>query len=468
MKRSPLLLAIFAACLLNACATQTYEPRPIEPAQLAARFRARALDGVELHNYMLAQGYPQNALPIKSWGLRELTLAAFVFHPQLEVARAQLQASRAAIITAGHKPNPGISGAAEHHSKADGGISPWTLSFSLDLPIDTGGKREARIEHAGSLAEAARLEIGQTVWEIRSRLRGSLAEYFTAVQRTGLLQREVDIRHEIVAMLEARLAAGMISDIDLANARLQLQTVQQALEAEKGRIPELRAAVAAAVGLPEQALASIQIAPLPDPVNPRERLPDAEVQRAALLNRLDIRAALARYAAAEAALKLEIARQRPDIVLSPGYSFDQGDNRWSLGLSLLLALLHKNEGPIAEAAARREAEAAQFNALQARVIGEEEQALARYRAALEELVKAERLLTAQRQRYAQSERQFEAGYSDRLELAGVRLETLGAEQGVSSAGIKLQRALGALEDAVQRPLDGTALPAAPESGEPQS
>lgn len=155
-------------------------------------------------------------------------------------------------------------------------------------------------------------------------------------------------------------------------------------------------------------------------------------------------------------------------MLSPGYSFDQGDNRWSLGLSLLLALLHKNEGPIAEAAARREAEAARFNALQARVIGEQEQALARHRAALEELVKAERLLTAQRQRYAQSERQFEAGYSDRLELAGIRLETLGAEQGVSSAGIKLQRALGALEDAVQRPLDDTALPAAPEPEEPQS
>jgi outer membrane protein TolC len=197
-------------------------------------------------------------------------------------------------------------------------------------------------------------------------------------------------------------------------------------------------------------------------------LPAEASQRAALLNRLDLRAALARYAAAESALQLEIAKQRPDITLSPGYSFDQGDNRWSLGLSLILALLNKNEGPIAAASARRETEAASFDVLQASIIAEQEQALAKYRVALDEIAAAERSLQSQRQQQALTARQFEAGYSDRLELAGVRLEAVSAERHLLSRRIKAKQALGTLEDALQQPLDETTLPDLPGMKEPHA
>lgn len=449
------------ACLASACATQTYRAKPIEPAQLAASFGERNLDSAALHAYMLAQGYPQGALPIKQWGLRELTLAAFFYHPQLDAARARWNAARAEEISAGQKPNPAVAGNAEHHSRADGGISPWTLGISLDIPIETGGKRQARIDRAASLSQAARIEIGQTAWLVRSRLHSSLIEYSSALRQSELLHREAALHGEIVQMLQNRLQAGMVSDIDLGNARLQLQKTQHALAAENSRLPELRAAVASMTGLPAHALDTVLLKTSPEPV-PAGSLPTEAVQRAALLNRLDIRSALARYDAAEARLRLEIARQRPDIVLSPGYSFDQGDNRWSLGLSLILALLHNNEGPIAEASAQRELEGRQFEALQMRVIGEQEMALAHYRAALEEAEQAGKLLAAQRQQLERSERQFEAGYIDRLELTVARLEVLAAEQGLFAVSIKSQRALAALEDAVQRPLDGTPLPALPE------
>lgn len=404
--------------------------------------------------YMVAQGYPENNLPVQQWGLRELTLAALFFHPQLEVARAQWRAAQAAETTAGHKPNPSISGSAEHHSKTSGGISPWTLSLGLGIPIETGGKRQARIDQATALSEAARIEIGQSAWQIRSRLSSSLLDYQAAMQQAELLQHEVAIRSEIVQMLQKRLDVGMVSDIDLSQARLLQQKAQQTLQTEAGRTPELRAAIAAAAGLPAQALDKAQLASSPIDAVPSASLPGEEIQRAALLNRLDIRSALSRYAFTEARLQLEIAKQYPDITLGPGYSFDQGDNRWSLGLSLILALLNKNEGPIAEARAQREAEASQFYALQTRVIGQQEQALARYQAALEEAAKAKQLVAAQQQRIEQTERQFEAGYTDRLELTTTRLELLSAQQGVLAVGIKAQRAKAALEDAMQRPLDG--------------
>lgn len=471
MKQKYLLLAFSAAaCLLSACATQTYQSKPIEAGKTAAHFTERSLASQDLQRHMQAHGYPADAFPIPKWGLRELTLAAFFYHPQLAVARAQWQAARAQEITAGQKPNPSISGNAEHHSRAEGGISPWTFGISLDIPIETGGKRQARIDRANSISQAARIEIGEQAWQIRSRLQTSLIEYRAALLRAELLQREIGLHSDIVQMLHHRLEAGMISDIDLGNARLQLQKAQHALAAESGRIAELRADVASAAGLPAQALDPIQLdVQLPETIT-ADQLPAAEVRRSALLNRLDIRSALARYDAAESRLRLEIAKQRPDIVLSPGYSFDQGDNVWSLGLSLLLALLHMNEGPIAEANAQRELEARQFEALQIRVIGEQEQALAQYQGRLSELDKAEAMALTQQQRIARTDQQFEAGFIDRLEWTTTKLEGLAAEQGRLTAAIRVHKALAALENALQRPLDGTPPLALPEQNieDPQS
>lgn len=458
MSRSIFLLPL--ASLLGACALQTYEARPIVPAQVMAAHQERSLDNAALRSYMIGQGYPESAFPIKAWGLHELTLAAFHYHPQLEVARARWQAAQAAEVVARQKPNPGLSVNTEHHSKTDGGVSPWTLGFVVDFPIETGGKREARMERAASLAEASRIEIGQTAWTVRGRLRSQWIEYQSALRRTVMLEQEAALRGEIVDMLQKRLDIGMVSDIDLNQVRLDHQKSLQAMAAEQGRLPQLRAQLAESAGLPVQALDGVV---LTHPTATTTALPEETLQRAALLNRLDIRAALARYGASEAKLRLEIAKQRPDISLAPGYAFDQNDNRWSLGISLILALLNKNEGPIAEARALRELEARQFDELQMRVIGELAQSRAHYQATLNETAKAQHLLIVQRERAAKIERQFEAGHIDRLELTGSRLETLVAEQGLAAAQVRSLRALGLLEDAIQRPLDESPLPSVPEN-----
>ena len=450
------------ACLSGACANQAYHPKAIEVEKTADQFAARNLNSPELQRYMQSQGYPAEALPISTWGLRELTLAAFFYHPQLAVARAQWQAAQAQEIAAGQKPNPSISGNVEHHSKTDGNVSPWTLGINLDIPVETGDKRQIRIDQATSLSMAARIDIGQQAWQVRSRLQTSLIGYRTALHQTTLLQREVDLQAVIVQMLQKRLEAGIVSDIDLATARLQLQKLQNTLAAEMARNAELHAELAVSVGIPVQALDAIKIDDRLPTIYPIEKLPPADVQRAALLNRLDIRSALARYDAAESRLKLEIAKQHPDIVLSPGYIFDQGDNLWSLGVSLLLGLSNRNEGPIAEAEALREVEARQFEVLQARVIGEQEQALSQYVSRLAELAKAESMVKAQQRQIAKSERLFKAGYIDRLEWTTTQLEGLVAEQGKLAATIRLYMALAALEDALQRPLNDNAPLALPE------
>ena len=126
-----------------------------------------------------------------------------------------------------------------------------------------------------------------------------------------------------------------------------------------------------AVGVPVQALANIRLEfDLQRGPESVKELTSAEIRRTALTSRADVLGALAEYAASQAALQLEIAKQYPDIHLQPGYEFDQGDNKWGIGVSLELPVLNQNQGPIAEAKAKREEAAAKFTELQAKVMGE--------------------------------------------------------------------------------------------------
>jgi outer membrane protein TolC len=157
------------------------------------------------------------------------------------------------------------------------------------------------------------------------------------------------------------------------------------------------------------------------------------LQYQSLLNRLDIRASLARYEAAEANLRLEIAKQYPGITLSPSKTLDQGDRIWSLGFSSLLTLINENRGMIAEANSLREVEVAQFEALQSKVISELNQAKAAYDAALQASNKTKALLTSQQKLMQQNEHQFNAGLTDRLEFTNTRLENIIATENMLSS-----------------------------------
>jgi len=446
--------------LLSGCAYQTYSAKPLDITAITSEFRARDPLVSDFQIYLKSQGYDEAELPVQHWGLNELTHSALYFHSDLDVARATWRAAQAAEEVAGQRQNPGISGDVEHHSEHDNGISPWTFGLAIDIPIETAGKRQARMDRASSLSEAARIEIAQTAWKVRSRLHASWIDWQNAHRQVNLLEQEHALRSEIAEMLEARLRAGMVSSLELSNARLQLQNTRQLLDTEKARLAELKARLASHAGLSLRGLDKIQLS------SPDQALVDTKIQdltgkpdlldqlrESALLNRLDIRAALARYEAAEARLRLEIARQYPDIVLSPGYSYDQGDKIWSFSLSTLLSMLNRNRGNIAEAEAQREVEAAKIRALQTQIIGELESRSAAYQQTASSMNDARQILAAQTERTELTVRQFEEGFADRLELTSTRLESLQAQRNLLASKIRMQYASHALEEALQQPLE---------------
>jgi cobalt-zinc-cadmium efflux system outer membrane protein len=187
------------------------------------------------------------------------------------------------------------------------------------------------------------------------------------------------------------------------------------------------------------------------PPSPESLFP-AEIQRDAVLNRLDVRRSLAQYAAAESDLQLEIAKQYPDINIGPGYTYEERNSFFTVGLSSAIPLFNRNQGPIAEAEARRKEAAAAFLQTQAQVIARSERALAAYTAALRELAEAQSLDQLQEYQLQILQQTIRAGADNRLSLDGVQIQRSILSRARLDALARAQRALGDLEDAVQRPL----------------
>jgi len=119
---------------------------------------------------------------------------------------------------------------------------------------------------------------------------------------------------------------------------------------------------------------------------------------------------------------------------------------------VVLPLFNRNQGPIAEAYARRESLAAQFISVQAAGVAQSELALASYASALNELAEARQLRQQLRAQEQATQTALDKGEGDRVALNGARLESALAIIAEQDAMVHAQKALGDLENAVQRPL----------------
>jgi len=433
--------------LLALAACATYQPEPLEPAKNAQSLQERSLENPGLRKFVALNA--NDAAGSAAWNLETLTLAAFYFHPELDVARAKWAVAEAARTSAGERAGVGV-GVTPGVNTTTSTPSSRFVAATVDLTLQLGGKRGYRIAQAQQLAEGARLNVESVAWQVRSRVRASLIELYGAREAERLLTEQQAIQQRNLGILEGQQREGAISAFELGQARLAAADSRLALRDAERREAEARVQLASAVGIPVAALESVQLS-----FDGFENLPadpgiDAARQHA-LMNRADVLGALAQYAASQSALRLAIAGQYPDLHLGPGYEYDQGDNKWSLGLSISLPP-NGNRGAIAEASARRERAAAEFNALQSSVLEQIDLAAAGYRTALQKKADIDTMLAdlTRQERVAQG--MLEAGALSGSELAALRLQLSQSALARLQALVQAQQAVAALEDAVQSPL----------------
>lgn len=441
------LMVALAGAIFTGCVR--YHAKPLAAEKVAADFAARSLTDGGLRAF-LETNRVTGEWPRRTWELESLTLAAFYFSPELDVARAQWGRAQAGLRTAGQRPNPTVT-ASPQYDATTLTPSPWIAAVNLDIPIETAGKRGHRLTQARHLSNAARLNIASVAWGVRGKLRRVLVDSYAATEKARLLAAQQAGQEQHVKLLEGQVAAGAVSPSEVTRERIALDTIRLVAHDAKRQRTESRMALAETIGVPAGAFDGVEIsfAGL-DRVPPD--LDSATARRQALLNRADVLAALSEYAAREAALRLEVAKQYPDIHLNPGYEYDQGDNKWGVGLSLELPVLNRNQGPIAEAEARRAESAARFNALQARVLAEIERGLAAYRTALEKSATADSLLANVEKQERVLRGRFEAGDASRSEVIARQVELAAARLARADAVVKAQQALGELEQGLQSPV----------------
>ena len=454
------IIAIPIACsLLLACATEKYEAKPINVAQITAKILAKDIGNADFKAYLIKQGYQESTLPFTAWGLDELTLCALYFNPQLDVAKAQQGLANAQIESAGVRQNPTLNGSLARSNQKNGDIRPWAYGLTVEIPIETANKRSIKIEEAEANAAVSRMDIASTAWQLRSQIAKDLLEYHQNIASTALLQSELAAHADIVTILKKRVDAGLASNTELGSAKLAQLKVQSTLNDAQSKSAGMLARLASDIGLSVAKFEKMRLKPFAiDTALDQQTLvldtnfTNKNIQESALLNRIDIRRSLAKYAAAEAHIKLEVAKQTPDISISPGYIFEFGDSVWSLGFSSLLNLLNKNPTLINEAKQLREIEGAQFEALQAHIIGDLNQTYAEYEASKQHLHLAQSQYTSQLQHQQKLQKQFNAGLIDHLELKQNLLSNHIAQQQVLAAQFDLLNAANNIENVMQAPL----------------
>ena len=453
---------IVTALLLVGCVH--YQPQPLNAAKRADDFEARRLAGDQLRGFVeTSLGSRLPNWPPQRWNLETLTLAAYYFHPSLDVARAQWRVAAAAAISAGARPNPTVS-FSPGFTANPGTVTPWLLAAGFDWPVETAGKRNHRITQAQQLARVARFHLITTAWQVRAKVRDSLAAYRFAGNQSSTLGEKVRLQQEIVAKLEARLSAGTISSSEVTPARIALGRLEAELGGARENENATAVQLAEAIGIPLHVLTDApKEMTLYTPQLSAAQL--AAAKQRALLNRSDLLADLADYDASETALRLEIAKQYPDLHFNPNYEFDQGANKWKLGVSLELPVLHRNQGPIAEAKAKRDEAAARFAALQAKVISEIDAAIQGFQQLRQRYFDLIPAVNAEVNHEHAMAAQVRAGAADALDLLNVKLERLTGVALFDEAGYRSEVAFGQLEDALQQllePRPGLIAPPPPE------
>ena len=441
-----------AAAISVSCAGyRKYEPAPLDAAHEAASYTTRRPDDPKLVRFLTEHGVN----PDSATSPTGLALASLYFRSDVAENAALFEAARAAEITARARPNPSASATIERNlSSDDSGGSPWTVSLTTGLTLETGGKRAARVSQARATTLASELRLQSTEWRVAQETRIAAVNSVGADNDVADSELESSEQRTLLGLLRARYAEGRISLADLAQAETDVRNATVSVTQAKRFRTDARTSLSRSLGMPLSSVDSLVIrnetwSACDRLASPRARALRDTLQTLALRHRFDVGVALADYAVAEASLRQQIAQQYPDLNIGPGISWDQGVARWLLAVGTGAIPLTRNRGPLAEAEARRSVQAAHFKVTEDSVLAQVDSAEAACRNVQSEIDAANLLATATRERLRIAQAAYSRGETGRTEVALANLALVRvahvqrqALQRRQLAGSMLEAALG--------------------------
>ena len=336
--------------LLTGCAKFQYSPEPVDTNIILSDISTWSIHDQGLNVFLERNGIPPDILNSPTFPLSRLYLTSLYYSPEMQLAYKKYKKAKIIFDHSDYKINPELSIPFEHHSETPDGISRWTIGAILSFIYERKGKREARIAEAEVQLFNAELAMNKVAFDIFKDIKMQFHNYNISVWKINDLENELKVLNELSDQLQTSYELGGISQFEISIVELELQQRSFELSLQKNKLQEYRNKLLALTNLTASEYENIAIENI-EPVayindlysGSKFLYTDITTLQTQLLERhLDMALQLNAYAQAEAKLRLEIEKQYPDIVLSPGFIFDQSDNIWTLGASWILPVFENS------------------------------------------------------------------------------------------------------------------------------
>lgn len=271
--------------------------------------------------------------------------------PAAEVAAADIDAANAARRVAGLRPNPALSVEVENivGTGPYNGVNGADVTASVAIPLELGGKRQARVAVADAATHRARIAQAIAQADIRLQVTELYIQASAAEVRVAIAEDQYRIAGDTARAATIRVQAGRASPLEQERAEVARLTAEA--EAEKARrlAEAARTSLARRIGRP--ITGPLDIAVLGGPRSGTMGPP----RPVSAAGTLALAAADADLEAADAGVRLARSQRVPDVTVGPGVRRLEATNDVAavFSVSVPLPLFNNGRAAVDQAHAER-------------------------------------------------------------------------------------------------------------------
>lgn len=263
--------------------------------------------------------------------------------PAVVAAERDVAAAEARVRQAGYRNNPELSLEVENVAGTGElrGLNRMESTLAVNQRLDLGGRRGARVNAARAELAVQRIRLAIARADLSQQVREQFARAVAARERLAQANETVERARELARVTSILVDAGRDPPLRAVRARSALA---QALAAQTGAEADeiaARSSLAALFGVsnPVGAVSGSTLDLAPQTITPEQSL--------------EVQLANAERAAAEAAVRQQIAESRLDPAVGVGVRHvrETGDFGLVAGVSMPLRLFDNNQGNVAAARA---------------------------------------------------------------------------------------------------------------------
>ncbi len=300
------------ASALTACVS--YEPAPVDLAEILGDLEAQQWASLETVDRTESEGASPS----------QLAAFAITHNPSLQAARTRIDVARSLLVEAGLLADPeiGWDGVDVLASQLVGDTATaidYLSGFGLSITIPRPGELGARKDGARWRVEEVRRKVTQAEWTLARDVFVGCEDVLEAERLLDQNQSLVEVAQTTRDYFERAGAAGAATAIQANLASGDLLSIRAQRLRLEGRLRDARHRLNALLGLPP----SIEVPVVPPTAEQHESRDDGALAPETLVERSlslrpDLAALFAAYQAAEEDVRLEVARQFPQLSIGTG------------------------------------------------------------------------------------------------------------------------------------------------------